>query len=166
MVGDAADDLLLFVVLRDGIELDDATATPRVFSPQECPGLRIVRVRERSGTDEVARGFAADHQTSSVRISGLFQFSDRVFYSINPRSDQMQTPLGATKLDPDILSNFTRQAANPSPLEIYPGFLQPADDPVAYATLASSLRRTYLHTEQATVFPAPLHLCELADEYL
>ena len=153
-------------LILPGIELDDATATPRVFSPQEWPGLRIVRVRERSGTDEVARGFAADHETTSVRISGLFQFSDRVFYSINPRSDQMQTPLGATKLDPDILSNFTRQAANPRPLEIYPVFLQPKDDPAAYATLASGLRRTYLHTEQATVFPAPLHLCELADEYL
>jgi hypothetical protein len=45
-------------------------------------------------------------------------------------------------------------------------FLQPDDDPAAYATLTSSLRRTYLHTEQATRFPAPLHLCELADEYL
>jgi hypothetical protein len=148
-----------------GVELDNST-TSRAFSPQECPGLRVVRVRERAGTDEVARGFAADHETTSVRISGLFRFSDRVFYSINPRSDQMQTPLGATKLDPDILSNFTRQAANPSPLEIYPVFLQREDDPGAYATLASSLRRTYLHTEQATVFPAPLHLCELADEYL
>jgi hypothetical protein len=58
--------------------------------------------------------------------------------SINPRSDQMQTPLGATKLDSDILSNFTRQAANPSPLEIYPVFLQQADDPVAYATLTTA----------------------------
>jgi hypothetical protein len=78
----------------------------------------------------------------------------------------MQTPLGATKLDPDILRNFTLQVANPVPLEIFPAFLQPGDDLVAYATLTSNLRRMYLHTEQATTYPAPLHLCELADEYL
>ena len=114
----------------------------------------------------MARGFAADYQTTSVRISGLFEFTGRMFYSINPRSDQMQTPLGVTKLDPDILRNYTIQAANPNPVEIYPVFLQPGDDTVAYATLTGSLRRTYLHTEQATLFPAPLHLCELADEYL
>ena len=49
-----------------------------------------------------------------ARVSGLFKFSDRIFYSVNPRSDQMQTPLGVTKLDPDILRNFTKQAANPA----------------------------------------------------
>lgn len=153
-------------LIPPGFDLDDDTDVPLELSPQQCPGLRIVRVRDRSTTDEVARGFAADYQATSIRISGLFQFTDRIFYSVNPRSDQMQTPLGATKLDPDILSNFTLQAANPTPLEIYPVFLQPDDDPTAYATLTSSLRRTYLHTEQATRFPAPLHLCELADEYL
>jgi hypothetical protein len=30
----------------------------------------------------------------------------------------------------------------------------------------SHLRRTYLPTEQATRFPAPMHLCDLAAEYL
>jgi len=42
------------------------------------------------------------------------------------------------------------------PLEIYPAFLQPDDDVAAFSTLASSLRRMYLHTEQATRFPALL----------
>ena len=153
-------------LILPGVDLEDGTEPPRPLSPRDCPGLRIIRVRDRSSTEEVARGFAADYPTTSIRISGLFTFTDRVFYSINPRSDQIQTPLGATKLDPDILGNHTIQAANPNPLEIYPVFLQSADDPVAYATLASSMRRTYLHTEQATLFPAPLHLCELADEYL
>jgi RNaseH domain of pPIWI_RE len=78
----------------------------------------------------------------------------------------VQTPLGVTKFDPDTPRNFTVQAANPVPLEIFPAFLQPDDDRVAYAALASNLCRMYLHTEQATRFPAPLHLCELADEYI
>jgi hypothetical protein len=70
------------------------------------------------------------------------------------------------QLDPDVTQNFTKQAANPAPLEIFPAFLQPDDDITAFATLASGLRRMYLHTEQATRFPALLHLCELADEYV
>jgi hypothetical protein len=149
-----------------GVDLDDPSVTPEVITPPQCPGLRIVRVREPSSTQEVARGFGAVDQKSSVRISGLFRFSDRVFYSINPRADQMQTPLGATKLDPDIHRNYTFQVSNPAPLEICTAFLQPGDDPADYATLTSRMRRTYLHTELATRFPVALHLCELADEYL
>ena len=149
-----------------GIEIADHVEPPSALSPHECPGLRIVRVRDRASYDEVARGFGADYKTAQVRISGIFRFSERTFYAINPRSDQMQTPLGATKLDPDVLRNFTLQVANPVPLEIFPAFLQPGDNPVAYATLTSNLRRMYLHTEQATTYPAPLHLCDLADEYI
>lgn len=148
-----------------GTDLSDPSEA-RFLSPQECPGLRIVRVRDRSSTMEVARGFAADYEKASVRINGLFAFTDRIFYSVNPRPDQMQAPLGATKFDPDIQRNYLTQVSNPVPLEIYPAFLQPGDDAAAYAILTSRLRRTYLHTEQATRYPAVLHLCELADEYL
>lgn len=77
-----------------------------------------------------------------------------------------RSPLGVTKLDPDLTQNFTKRAASPVPLEIFPAFLQPDDDIGAFAMLASSQRRMYLHTEQATTFPAILHLCELADEYI
>jgi hypothetical protein len=148
-----------------GTDLSDPVQAS-FLSPQECPGLRIIRVRDRSSTMEVARGFAADYDTTSPRSHGLFAFTDRIFYSVNPRPDQMQAPLTATKFDPDIQRNFLTQVSNPIPLEIYPAFLQPGDDATAYAILTSRLRRTYLHTEQATRFPAVLHLCELADEYL
>jgi hypothetical protein len=104
-------------LILPGIKIQDKEEPPRTLSPQDCPGLRIVRVRERGSRDEVARGFGAsykpyaDEPTGKARVSGLFKFSDRVFYSVNPRSDQMQTPLGVTKLDPDITQNFTKQAA-------------------------------------------------------
>jgi hypothetical protein len=148
-----------------GTDLSDPSQTS-FLSPEECPGLRIIRVRDRSTTMEVARGFAADYDKTSPRSHGLFAFNDRIFYSVNPRPDQMQAPLSATKLDPDIQGNYFTQVSNPVPLEIYPAFLQPIDDAAAYAILTSRLRRIYLHTEQATRFPAVLHLCELADEYL
>jgi hypothetical protein len=156
-------------LILPGAEIHDEKPAPPALHPLDCPGLRIIRVRERGSTAEVARGFGADYPANpkgKARVSGLFQFSERIFYAINPRSDQMQTPLGMTKLNPDILRNFTMQVASPAPLEIFPAFLQPGDDAVAYAVLASNLRRMYLHTEQATRYPAPLHLCELADEYI
>ena len=159
-------------MILPGLEIKDEEELPRTLSPLDCPGLRIIRVRDRGSTDEVARGFGASYKPEAdgpkgkARVSGPFRFSDRIFYSVNPRSDQMQTPLGVTKLDADIMQNFTKQASNPAPLEIFPAFVQPDDDVAALAALASNLRRMYLHTEQATTFPAPLHLCELADEYI
>jgi hypothetical protein len=148
-----------------GLDLDKV-AEPQTLTPENCPGLRIVRVRDRSSTMEVARGFAADPENHSVRISGLFQRSERLFSSINPRSDQMQTPLGVTKLDPDLTSNLTAQVGNPVPLEIFTAFLQPGDEPHDYALFISGLRRSHLHTDQATELPGLLHLCKLAAEYL
>jgi hypothetical protein len=114
---------------------------------------------------EIGRGFGAPGQ-QQVRVSGVFGYSDRVFYSINPRPDQMQTPLKATKLNPDILRNYTLQVANPAPLEVFPVFLQPQDDPAVFATFASMMRRGHLHTDQPTRFPIVLRLCELAEEYI
>jgi argonaute-like protein/RNase H domain-containing protein/MID domain-containing protein len=152
-----------------GVEISDDKPDPPALSPQECPGLRIIRVRERGQIDEVPRGFGADYPhepKGKARVSGVFAFRGRVSYAVNPRADQMQTPLGRTKLDPDVLRNYTAQVSNPAPLEVYPVFLQPGDDHEAYAHLASSLRRMYLHTEQATLFPAALHLGKLADEYI
>lgn len=138
----------------------------KVYTPADCTGLRIVRIRDRSSQMEVARGFAADPDNYAVRISGLFTRTDRVYSSINPRSDQMQTPLGITKLDEDLASNFTAQVGNPVPLEIYTAFLQRGDRSDDYAQLISGLRRNHLHTEQNTALPGLLHLCNLAAEYL
>jgi hypothetical protein len=153
-------------LIPSGVDIEDDQELPELLTPDKCPGLRIVRVRDRSTRMEVARGFAADPDQYAERISGLFRFSDRVFYSINPRSDQMQTPLSMTKLDLDVLNNLTAQVANPVPIEICIAFQQPKDDPAALAALTSKLRRAHAHTEQATIFPGVLHLCSLADEYI
>lgn len=148
-----------------GIDLDENT-DPRVYTPQDCPGLRIVRVRDRSSSMEISHAFAADPENYSVRVSGLFRQAERVYASINPRSDQMQTPHGVTKLDEDLSVNLTKQVGNPVPLEILTAFLQPGDEPDAFALLTSGLRRNHLHTEIATSLPGLLHLCKLATEYL
>jgi hypothetical protein len=153
-------------LILPGVDIEDDQELPEILTPEECPGLRIIRVRDRSTRMEVARGFAADPDRYAERISGLFRFSDRVYHSINPRSDQMQTPLSMTKLDPDILDNLTVRVANPIPIEICIAFQQPKDDTATLATLTSKLRRAHAHTEQSTIFPGVLHLCSLADEYI
>lgn len=149
-----------------GVELGDDIPPPAGLTPDQCPGLRIIRVRERSAGLEVPRGFAPDPTSSPVRVNGLFRYAGRVYYSINPRSDQMQARLDTTKLDVDKHRNYQVQVSNPVPLEIFPAFLQVDDRPDDYAVLTSSLRRTWLHTGQDTRYPTVLHLCSLAKEYI
>lgn len=152
-------------LIGPGVELDE-NGRPAPLGQADCPGLRVIRVRDRSSNMEVARGFASDTDTYAERISGLFRFTERVYYAINPRSDQMQLPLTVTKLDPDLHRNFTATAANPVPLELCVAFRQPGDDPETLATLAAQLRRAHAHTVQDTRYPGVLHLCSLAAEYL
>ncbi|GLZ28075.1 hypothetical protein Lesp02_02650 [Lentzea sp. NBRC 105346] len=170
----ARDELLL-----PGVDPADATAIP--FKPGDLPGLRIVRLRERTTGSEVPRAFVSymetvvsetDGDAESVevrklaRISGVFPFSDWVFYGIAPRSDQAQTPINLTKLDPGKPRNATKAGWNPNPLEIIPAFLQPHDEPLHIAEYVQLLRRAHLHTTIATQMPLPLHQAGLADEYL
>jgi len=151
-------------LIPPGVDIDDDADLPPTLSPQDCPGLRIVRVRDRTSSMQVPRAFGTPG--NAVRISGLFRLDGRTFYAINPRSDQAQTPLDATKLDPDLHANFLRAATNPVPLELCVAFAQPGDDIDALALLTHQLRRAHAHTDQATRYPGVLHLCSLADEYL
>ncbi|MEU9507124.1 RNaseH domain-containing protein [Micromonospora sp. NPDC048170] len=153
-------------LILPGADIEDDADLPETIGPDKTPGLRIVRIRDRSSTMEVPRGFANDLDKHHPRVSGLFRASERIYYSVNPKSDQMQTPHGRTKLDPDVLTNFSVQASNPVPLEICVAHQRPDDDPAALATLVSLLRRAHAHTDQATKYPGVLHLCSLADEYL
>ncbi|NBE94094.1 DUF3893 domain-containing protein [Nonomuraea sp. KC401] len=133
--------------------------------PAKCPGLRVIRIRERDAQEEVPRGLGVKEEAYG-RTSGVYPFNDHVFYAVNPRSDQMQTPLTVTKLDPDQTRNALKQGSNPNPIEIVTAFLQPGDDHWAWATYTQALRRAALHTDIASTLPLPLHLPSLADEYL
>jgi hypothetical protein len=152
-------------LIRPGVEIDDEEV-PATLTPADCPGLRIVRIREAGTEKEVARAFGAEPDIHAARIHGLFGLNERVFYGQNPKSDQMRTRLDNTKLDPDLHSNFTRMVANPQPVELTVAFQQPGDDTAALAALTNRLRRAHAHTSQDTVFPGVLHLCSLASEYL
>ncbi|MFS8104050.1 DUF3962 domain-containing protein [Lentzea alba] len=166
-------------LLLPGVDPADTANTP--FKPGDLPGLRIVRLRERTTGGEVSRAFVSymesihtetgpDAEAVEVRklarISGVFPFSDRVFYGIAPRSDQAQTPINLTKLDPDKPRNAIKAGWNPNPLEIIPAFLQPHDEALHMAEYVQMLRRAHLHTTIATQMPLPVHEASLSDEYL
>ncbi|WP_181138387.1 RNaseH domain-containing protein [Streptomyces sp. Ru73] len=156
-----------------GTRFEEPDAVPAHRKPGDHPGLRIIRVREAADGDAVPHLFGVpwdeEHQRrapGSGRFSGLARISDTAFYGVNPRSDQNQTPLGITKLDPAQPQNASWSVSNPRPLEIVPAFLQDCDDPAEFAMYVQAQRRSYTHTANDTQWPALMHLAELMDEYL
>jgi hypothetical protein len=162
-------------ITRDSLVLPGHKPDTRGLSPADLPGLRFVRLREHDNDDEVPRAFVSYWDTKdddpepirrAARTRGVFPFSDWVFYGIAPRSDQAQTPLSVSKLDPLRAVDARKPGYNSNPLEIVTAFLQPGDAPLDWAAYTQSLRRAHLHTDIATVFPVPLHHARLAADYL
>jgi hypothetical protein len=146
---------------------DPLDETVERLTPDKCPGLRIIRVRERGTSGEVPHGFGVEDDGDDFgRISGLFSLSELVFYGVNPRPSQTQVPKKLSKLDPTQAHNVQKSGSNPNPLEIVPVFLQDGDKRQDWAMYTQALRRAYLHTDVASQLPLPLHLASLADVYL
>lgn len=153
------------------LDRPEGTLTPR--KPGDLPGLRILRLREADDRAAVPHIFgvpydeeAQQRTPGSGRYSGLVQHSDTVFYGLNPRPAQQQTPLNVTKLDPAQPQNATWSVHNPRALEITTAFLQDGDDPAELAMYVQAQRRAVLHTANGTVWPWLIHCADLMKEYL
>ncbi|MGW4891002.1 RNaseH domain-containing protein [Kitasatospora sp. NPDC004240] len=162
-----------------GVDMKSTDNLPSGRKPGDQPGLRIIRLREASDRSAVPRAFGVTEETAVEddteeattitrygRHSGLVDIAERAFWGINPRSDQNQTALGVTKLDPAQTANRTRTCVNPSSLEIVPAFLQDGDDPADWAMYVHAQRRFHAHTTIATTWPAIVHHAELMEEYI
>ncbi|MFE9558848.1 RNaseH domain-containing protein [Streptomyces sp. NPDC006703] len=156
-----------------GTSYDQPANLPTARKPGDHKGLRIIRLREATDRDALPQlcGIPWNDDTQARepghgRYSGLARLSDTVFYGINPRSDQNQTPLAISKLDPTQPQNATWSISNPRPLEITTAFLQEGDEPAELAMYVHAQRRTHAHTDADTQWPALIHLAELMDEYL
>lgn len=101
-------------LLLPGIDITDPAVITVLRKPAEQPGLRIIRLRERSDRFAVPRVFGIAEKMVSTgedsadlipvtrygRFSGLVEVGERAFWGINLRSDQNQTPLDLTKFNP------------------------------------------------------------------
>ncbi|MFJ9775698.1 RNaseH domain-containing protein [Kitasatospora sp. NPDC101157] len=134
--------------------------------PEDCPGLRIVRIVERDAAREVPHVFSRDETRQQGMSQGLFRLHDRLYYGLAPKPIQGKGPIAVTKFDHATPRAARRRGWNTNALEIAPAFLQPGDDPAEWAMYVQSLRTAHLHTNVATRLPHPLHSADLAARYI
>lgn len=130
-------------------------------------GLRILRVREamQSETPEIyAFKEKPDGELQNDDVSftqGLFQVSDRVYYSVGSKPKQRTNlrRLASKADDPDL------QAWNPRIIELTAACLQQGDDPKFWTMLAHRLRDSAVQFDDALSLPLPLNLLKTASKY-
>ncbi|MFF2081314.1 RNaseH domain-containing protein [Kitasatospora sp. NPDC058162] len=134
--------------------------------PEDCPGLRVVRIVERDAAREVPHVFSRDGNRPQGMTQGLFRLHDRLYYGLAPKPVQAKGPIAVTKFDTATPRAARRRGWNTNALELAPAFLQPGDDPAEWAMYVQSLRTAHLHTDIATRLPHPLHTADLAARYI
>jgi hypothetical protein len=92
---------------------------------------------------------------------GLFQASERVFYSLTKKPKQRIDlhPNDSKALNPEM------QAWNPRIVELTVTCKQEKDQPWQLAMIAHKLRDGAVHSDDPTTLPLPLHLLSVATEY-
>ncbi|MDQ3802296.1 MAG: DUF3962 domain-containing protein [Acidobacteriota bacterium] len=133
----------------------------------EWPGLRVVRVRDANNCETpecFAQRECAENETPGPIMSftqGLFQASERVFYSLTkkPKQRRLLSANTSKALNPDM------QAWNPRIVELTVACKQEGDQPWQLAMLAHKLRDAAVNNDDPTILPLPLHLLSAATEY-
>ncbi|MFD5751928.1 pPIWI_RE module domain-containing protein [Streptomyces sp. NPDC127033] len=136
--------------------------------------LRMVLVRDENGRGEVPEWYAHDRAARIGFSEGVWALSDdphnRVFASTAGTPPSAARPKGLMKLVPGPGSRIApgMTAWNPRLLEVTVlgcrTSEQPADRPVDWATLTHQLR--YHDDYPPLAYPLPLHLAQLAKEYV
>ncbi|MFJ8841338.1 pPIWI_RE module domain-containing protein [Streptomyces cyaneofuscatus] len=137
-------------------------------------GLRMVLVRDENGRGEVPEWYAHDDSARIGFSEGVWALTDdpqnRVFASTASTPPTAARPKGLMKLTPTKGSRIAPRvtAWNPRLLEVTVlgcgSSEQSADRPVDWATLTHQLR--YHDDYPALAYPLPLHLAQLAKEYV
>ncbi|MFF3003868.1 pPIWI_RE module domain-containing protein [Kitasatospora sp. NPDC057940] len=136
--------------------------------------LRMVLVRDENGRGEVPEWYAHDELAKIGFSEGVWALSDgphnRVFASTTSTPPTAARPKGLMKLAPTPGSRTApgKTAWNPRLLEVTVlgcrSSEHPADHPVDWATLTHQLR--YHDDYPPLAYPLPLHLAQLAKEYV
>ncbi|MGW4971904.1 pPIWI_RE module domain-containing protein [Streptomyces albidoflavus] len=159
--------------------LRNGTLIPRMLAfgtgPQQRlaaygDGLRMVLVRDENGRGEVPEWFAHDESGKIGFAEGVWALSDdpgnRVFASTTSTPPTAARPKGLMKLLPVTGSRTSpgSTAWNPRLLEVTVLGCGSSESCVDWATLAHQLR--YHNDYPPLAYPLPLHLAQLAKEYV
>lgn len=174
--------------LKNGNLLLDQVQWGTATTPvSDCPGLRIVRVRDADG-HETPEWYAVGAQTSHTEglrelsarrgfSAGLWRMAGisggveanasatRLYASTGPKSSTQRVPLGRSRMS---AGDQEFVAANPSLLEVAVAAMQPGDSPLEWALHTHALRMAASHWGEngdALRLPLPLQLAKLMGEY-
>jgi hypothetical protein len=151
-------------------------ALPPSFSKHKH--VRIVRIR--TGEHETPEWYAQSEKTPYGLARGIFALgeSGHIFASIGQKppttqnlSNKLSKGMSRTKIDGEgreknIDPNPTTPAWNPGIVEMTISCAEP-DETLMCATVAHELRHTIAsHFNNPTVYPIPLHLASLTEEYV
>ncbi|GAB4539039.1 MAG: hypothetical protein Tsb0014_29080 [Pleurocapsa sp.] len=156
-------------ITKDEIKLNQ---TDTAIKLKEYPGLRIIGLRDRD-RNETPKYFAENIKSHTIGYSkGLWQVTDRIFYSTDQTSHTQKFNRHLSKLITWV--NNKNETQEPSPttntpmpniLEITVACCQEKDKPWALAALTHEMRYDCINYGGALSLPAIMHLIKQVEEY-
>ena len=156
-------------IVRDEIQLNQ---TDTAIKMKEYPGLRIIGLRDRYQS-ETPQYFAENKEGYTIGYSkGLWQVTDRIFYSTDNTSKTQRFNRHLSKLTSWVNDNNTTKSPSPTTntpmpniLEITVACCQSEDKPWALAALTHEMRYDCINYDGALSLPAIIHLMKQIEEY-
>lgn len=139
--------------------------------------VRVVWVRDAGSDNQIPQCYTLDDNGEYKYGGGLFSVTDRLFRSVaNKPTTQKGRRVETSKYEPGqrrsgeragelFPADPTDHAWNPIPVEILIAAKQEEDKAGDLAWAVHQLRSAFIHYEDQTRLPAPLHLAKQANQY-
>jgi hypothetical protein len=139
--------------------------------------IRVAWVRDAGDNYQIPQCYTLDDHGHYEYGGGLFSVSDRFFRSVaNKPTTQKGRRVETSKYESGTRRSGKRKgelfsadptdhAWNPIPVEILIAAKQESDEAVDLVWAVHQLRSAFIHYEDQTRLPAPLHLAKQAEEY-
>lgn len=139
--------------------------------------IRVACVRDAGKDNQIPQCYTLGDSGEYKYGGGLFLVTDRLFRSVaNKPTTQKGRRVETSKYEPGqrrsgknegelFPADPTDHAWNPIPVEILIAAKQEGDDAAELAWAVHQLRSAFIHYEDQTRLPAPLHLAKQAHEY-
>lgn len=156
-------------IIKDEIKLN---STDTAIKIEDYPGLRIIGLRDRTRS-ETPQYFAENKEATKIGYSkGLWQVTNRIFYSTDDTLDTQKFNRHLSKLTTWINSENKTQKPSPTTNVSMPNILEitiaccpEKDRPWALAALTHEMRYDCINYSGALSVPAIMHLLQQVEEY-